>query len=233
MTSELIDYGAATTVSRAVETRRSLRAFLPTDVPMETVREIIARSARAPSGTNTQPWQVYVVKGETRTRLVDAVCHAFENEQGEHTAEHKYYPAKWFEPYQARRRKVGWDLYGLLGIKKGEHDKTFRQHRRNFTFFDAPVGLMFTTHRDLEIGSWLDYGMFIQNVMLLAREAGLHTCPQVAWADYHKVIRTVLPLTDEEQIVCGMSLGFADPEPIENTLVTERADVDDYTTFLE
>lgn len=233
MTSKYVDYSVAKTVTRAVETRRSLRAFLPTDVPMDTVREIIQTSSRAPSGTNTQPWQVYVVKGETRTKLVDAVCHAFESEQGEHTAEHKYYPAKWFEPYQARRRKVGWDLYGLLGIEKGEHDKTFKQHRRNFTFFDAPVGLMFTAHRDLEIGSWLDYGMFIQNIMLLAREAGLHTCPQVAWADYHKVIRGVLPLTDEEQIVCGMSLGFADPEPIENTLVTERADVNDYTTFMD
>jgi len=233
VSSKHVDYAKSPSVTHAVDTRRSLRAFLPTEVPTETIREIIATASRAPSGTNTQPWQVYVVTGQSRTKLVDAVCHAFENEQGEHKSEHKYYPDRWFEPYQARRRKVGWDLYGLLGIQKGEREKTFKQHRRNFTFFDAPVGLMFTIHRDLEIGSWLDYGMFIQNVMLLAREAGLHTCPQVAWADYHQIVRDVLSLSEDEQIVCGMSVGYADPEPIENTLVTERADVDDYTTFLD
>jgi len=171
--------------------------------------------------------------GATRQKVVDAVCTAFEDKDAPSDSEHMYYPAKWFEPYLARRRKVGWDLYGLLGIQKGEHEKTFRQHRRNFEFFDAPVGLMFTIHRDLKIGSWLDYGMFIQNIMLLAREAGLHTCPQAAWSNYHEAVRSALPISADEQIVCGMSLGYASPDAVENTLVTERADVEDYTTFLD
>lgn len=237
MTSRFVDYGRSETVTHAVETRRSLRAFKPDPVAVEVVQEIIQKAARAPSGTNTQPWQVYITVGDSHRKLKEVVCKAFEDQtgkqQGKYESEHQYYPARWFEPYQGRRRTVGWALYGLLGIEKGEREKTFRQHRRNFLFFDAPVGLMFTIHRDLEIGSWLDYGMFIQNVMLLAREAGLHTCPQVAWADYHSVIRDVLPMDESEQIVCGMTLGYADPDAIENTLVTERAELKDYVTVLE
>ncbi len=127
-----------------------------------------------------QPWQVYVLTGEIRQRVCDAVCHAFDHTPEKHDSEKRYYPKKWFEPFISRRRKVGWDLYGLLGIEKGDKEKMKKQHRRNFQFFDAPVGLIFTIHRDLETGSWLDYGMFLQNIMLLAREAGLHTCPQAA-----------------------------------------------------
>lgn len=227
-----IDYAVTETVSGAIETRRSLRAFLSDDVSDEVIKEILQKAGRAPSGTNMQPWQVYVVRGEARQKLCDAVCHAYDNERDQHDGEKRYYPKEWFEPYLARRRKVGWDLYGLLGIARGEHEKMHNQHRRNFVFFDAPVGMIFTIHRELETGSWLDYGMFLQNIMLLARESGLHTCPQAAWADYHRAVRKVLPVGDEEIVVCGMTIGYADESAVENTLVTERAKVDEFVSFL-
>ncbi|MGB5705333.1 MAG: nitroreductase [Arenicellales bacterium] len=128
---------------------------------------------------------------------------------------------------------MGWDLYGLLKIEKGDRQKTHEQHRRNFLFFGAPAGMIFTIHRQLATGSWLDYGMFLQNIMLLAREAGLHTCPQAAWADYHKVIRSVLPVSDDEIVVCGMAIGYADPGATVNTLVTERVGAKQFTLFLD
>ena len=230
---ELVSYTPSSSTSDAVKTRRSLRDFLPTEVSQSTIETLLESAARAPSGTNMQPWQVYVVRGATRDALCDAVCHAFDNEQGQHEGEERYYPQKWFEPYISRRRKVGWDLYGLLGIEKGDRDRMHAQHRRNFRFFDAPIGVIFTIHRDLAVGSWLDYGMFLQNIMLLAREAGLHTCPQAAWSDFHKPIRRVLPLPEHEIVVCGMAVGYANPEAVENSLVTERAELGDFTQFFD
>ena len=231
MGSHFINYDASASVSDAVNTRRSLRAFLPTAVDPDTVSSILQNAARAPSGTNIQPWNVYVVTGKTRDTLCTSVCEAFDSGDKKYQCEVTYYPDKWFEPYISRRRTVGWALYGLLGIKKGDREKTHAQHRRNFRLFDAPVGLFFTLHRDLATGSWLDYGMFLQNIMLLAREAGLHTCPQAAWADYHSILREHLAISSDEVVVCGMSLGYADPDAIENTLVTERESVDSFVRF--
>ena len=133
----------------------------------------------------------------------------------------------------ARRRKVGWDLYGLLDIEKGNKEKMHAQHGRNFLFFDAPVGLIFTIDRALQVGSWLDYGMFLENIMVAARGLGLHTCPQAAFANYHAIIREQLGISEDEVVVCGMSLGYADPDAIENTLVTEREPVEGFTTFFD
>ena len=228
-----VSYDTSESVSDAVATRRSLRSFLPTDIPQETITAILEKAARAPSGTNMQPWKAYVLTGRTHQRLCSSVCSAFDEQSGEYSGEVQYYPSHWFEPYLSRRRQVGWALYALLGIEKGDRARMQSQHRRNFQFFDAPVGLMFTIHRDLATGSWLDYGMYLQNIMLLAREQGLHTCPQAAWADYHAVIRKVLPLDDDEIVVCGMALGYADPQAIENSLVTERAAVEQSAVFLD
>ena len=228
----LVNYSASTSVSDAVCTRRSLRAFLPTEVESSVVLDILQKAARAPSGTNMQPWQTYLLTGTSRDNLCTAVCEVFNKEAGQHSGEVRYYPEKWFEPYLSRRRKVGWDLYNLLGIQKGEREKTHEQHRRNFVFFDAPVGLIFTIHRDLATGSWLDYGMYLQNIMVLAREAGLHTCPQAAWSDYHKVVRSELKLAEEEVVVCGMAIGYADPDAVENSLVTEREPVENFVTVM-
>ena len=228
-----INYDSSKLVSDAIRTRRSLRAFLPKDVPNSIIQSILETACRAPSSTNMQPWQVHVVRSDVKQRLCDAVCHAFDHEKDQHQGECKVYPERWFDPYISRRRKVGWDLYGLLNIGKSEREKMHVQHRRNFQFFDAPVGMIFTIHRELAIGSWLDYGMFLQNIMLLAREQGLHSCPQAAWTDFHQVIRKVLPVSADEIIVCGLALGYADESAIENSLLTERAEVADFVQFHE
>jgi len=216
-------------VDRAITTRRSVRGFLPRPVPRATVAEILAVASRAPSGTNTQPWKVRVLAGEAKDRLSRAVAAAYD--AGEAHPEFHYYPTKWFEPYLARRRKIGWDLYGLLGIGRGDKARMHAQHRRNFLFFDAPVGMIFTIDRDLELGSWLDYGMFLQNIMVAARARGLDTCPQAAWMEFPKTIAAGLRLPESEQVVCGMSLGYADPDPPESRLVTEREPVSGFARF--
>ena len=223
---------AARTVTDAVVTRRSLRAFTDQPVDEQVIKNILTTAARAPSGTNMQPWRVRVLTGESLKRVSDAVLKAYDADEP-YDAEEPYYPDKFFEPYLSRRRKVGWDLYSLLDIQKGDKEKMKAQHRRNFEFFSAPVAAIFTIHRDLNTGSWLDYGMFLQNVMLLAREAGLHTCPQAAFCGYHKSIRSALPLAAEEVVVCGMSIGYADFESIENTLETERAELSEFVDFYQ
>jgi LAO/AO transport system ATPase len=216
-------------VDRAIATRRSVRAFLPRPVPRATVAQILAVASRAPSGTNTQPWRVRVLAGAPKEQLERAVAAAFD--AGTTTREFDYYPTKWFEPYLARRRKIGWDLYGLLGIGRADKDRMHAQHRRNYLFFDAPVGLVFTIDRALELGSWLDYGMFLENVMIAARARGLDTCPQAAWMEFPRQIAATLALPENEQVVCGMALGYADPEAPENRLVTEREPVAGFAQF--
>ncbi|HYD57204.1 MAG TPA: nitroreductase [Burkholderiales bacterium] len=222
----------AETIEEALLSRRSLRAFRPDPVPRETIERILALASRAPSGTNVQPWKVHVVAGGVRDRLAQEM-HAGFLEHGEEGWQrtYAYYPTKWRDPYLARRRKLGWDLYGLLGIGKGEREKTKLQHARNFKFFDAPVALVFVIDDDLETGSWLDYGMFIQSVMLAARAFGLDTCPQAAIASAHEVLRRHLPIAPNEVVVCGMSLGFARGDAVENALVTEREPVGGFARF--
>ena len=220
-------------VDDAIVSRRSIRAFLPTPVAEDTVRAILRVASRAPSGTNTQPWKVHVLTGAARERLCAAVRAAYDDpaERARHEEEYHYYPSEWVSPYIERRRQVGWDLYGLLGIGKGDKDRMHEQHGRNFRFFDAPVGLIFTIARVMQQGSWLDYGMFLQNVMVAARARGLDTCPQAAFTQFHQVISASLSLGPQEMVVCGMALGHADPAAPENALVTARARVDEFTVF--
>lgn len=222
-------------VDAAITTRRSLRAFLPTPVPRASIEAILSVAARAPSGTNTQPWKVYVLTGEAKTSLSRKILAAFNDpaEREKHTEEYAYYPTDWKSPFIDRRRKVGWDLYGLLDIAKTDKARMHAQHGRNYDFFDAPVGLMFTIDRVLRQGSWLDYGMFLQSIMVAARGRGLDTCPQAAFMQFHRIISAHIGAPDNEQVVCGMSLGFADPSAVENTLVTEREPVSAFARFLE
>ena len=216
----------------AIRTRRSVRAFLPTPVDRETVEELLALAARAPSGTNIQPWKVRVVAGEVRDRLCRAILESLDRDgQAAHKREWNYYPVNWREPFLSRRRKIGWDMYGLLGIKKGDFEGTERQRRRNFEFFGAPVGFIFTLDEDLEIGSWLDLGIFLGTIMIAARGRGLDTCPQAAFADFHAVIRRSLGIPDNEIVICGMALGYADEGDPVNRLVTERAAPSEFATF--
>lgn len=216
-----------------IESRHSMRAFLAEAVPRATIEQILATAARAPSGTNTQPWHVHVLTGSARDRLVEKVCHAFDHEASEHQYEYAYYPAEFFEPYLSRRRKVGFALYGLLGIAKGDRAAMQVQHRRNYEFFGAPVGLMFSIDRRMGQGSWLDYGGFMQNVMLAARACGYDTCPQAAWIQFHRIVSAELGLPEHEQLVCGMALGRADPDAPANQLVSERAPLSEFVQFHE
>ena len=224
-----------TAVDAAITSRRSIRAFLPTSIPRETVEDLLRVASRAPSGTNIQPWQVHVLTGAALKRLSDRILaiHDDPAELARHEREYDYYPKAWTEPYLDRRRKVGWDLYRLLGIEKTDKARMHAQHGRNYRFFGAPVGLIFTLDRVLQIGSWLDYGMFLQNLMVAARARGLDTCPQAAFAQFHRVIAEELGLGPEQMVVCGMALGHADPAAVENTLVTERAPVSEFTRFYE
>ena len=219
------------TVDESITSRRSVRAFLPDAIPETTIREILDVAAWAPSGTNMQPWRVYVTTGETKQRVSRAILDSglrAEKARGEY----KYYPDKFFEPYYARRRAVGYALYGHLGIGKRDVDQMRTQHDRNFVFFDAPVGMIFTIDRRLNQGSWVDYGMFLQNIMVAARARGLHTCPQAAFAPYHRQIRPVLGIPDEEIVVCGMALGYEDASKPENNLRTDRVSLDEWAVFL-
>ena len=222
-------------VDHAIRTRQSIRAFLPTPVPRATIEEILAVAARAPSGTNTQPWKVTVLTGAARARLSAAIMAAYDDpeQRRRHTEEYAYYPTQWVEPYLGRRRKIGWDLYGLLGIGKTDKERMHAQHGRNYVFFDAPVGMIFTIDRVMEQGSWLDYGMFLENIMIAARARGLDTCPQAAFTQFHRLIKEQLGLADSEMVVCGMSLGYADMSRVENRLQTEREPVAAFARFVE
>lgn len=215
----------------AITSRRSVRKFLPDPVPRQTVEHLLDIAARAPSGSNIQPWKVRVLTGPALKRLVDAALKAHDTEADKHHYSYKYYPGEIPEPYISRRRAVGWGLYSLLGIARGEKEKMKAQHARNYAFFDAPVGLIFTIDTCLEQGSWLDYGMFIQNVMVAARGMGLDTCPQAAWVKFHAIVRDVLEIRQEEEIVCGMALGYEDTSAIENSLRTEREPASGFATF--
>lgn len=220
-------------VDAAITSRMSVRAFLPTPVERETIESILAVASRAPSGTNTQPWKVHVLTGASLDALAAKITAAYDDPAvaATHTEEYDYYPTEWRSPYIDRRRKVGWDLYGLLGIGKGDKPRMHAQHGRNYRFFDAPVGLMFTIDRVMRQGSWLDYGMFLQNIMVAARARGLHTCPQAAFTTFHTIVMDHIGASTDEMLVCGMSLGQADPDAIENTLVTEREPVAAFTVF--
>ena len=226
-------------VDRAIESRQSMREFLPAPVPRALIVHLLELASRAPSGTNTQPWKAYVLQGASKDSLCDKVCQAHdalrENPAlaAEYQEAYDYYPEKWVSPFIDRRRENGWGLYGLLGITKGDKDKMHAQHQRNYRFFDAPVGLMFTLDRVMGRGSLLDYGMFMQNLMVAARGHGLHTCPQAAWNGFANIILPHIGAGGQEMLVCGMSLGYADESARVNTYRTPRVSAAEFTTWLE
>ena len=229
----------ATTVEQAINTRMSARAFTTQPVPRELITQLLAQASRAPSGTNTQPWKVYVLQGKSRDTLVEKVCAAHDEVRAhpEKAADYRepydYYPEKWVSPFIDRRRENGWSLYGLLGITKADKDKMHAQHQGNYRFFDAPVGLMFTLDKVMGRGSLVDYGMFLQTLMLSARGMGLHTCPQAAWNGFGSIILPHIGAGDNEMLVCGMALGYADTSEIVNTFRTPREPVESFTQWLE
>lgn len=230
MNSEIVD--------AAITSRRSNRAFTSQVVSREVITDLLRVASRAPSGTNCQPWKVYVLQGASRDTLVAKVCAAHDALRAnpalaaEYREEYDYYPEKWVSPYIERRRENGWGLYGLLGIVKGEKDKMHAQHQRNYKFFDAPVGLMFTLDRVMGRGSLVDYGMFLQSIMVAARGRGLHTCPQAAWNGFSKIILPHIGAGADEMLVCGMALGYADESNVVNSFHTPRVPVEEFTHWL-
>ncbi|MFM2332654.1 MAG: hypothetical protein RIQ74_1486 [Pseudomonadota bacterium] len=225
-------------VDDAITSRHSVRAFLDTPVATQTIKDILTVASRAPSGTNTQPWKVYVVTGKKRAEMIDRVCTAqIELFQKPELAEQyqetfAYYPETWISPFIDRRRENGWGLYGLLGIQKGEKEKMAAQQLRNYQLFDAPVALCFTVNKAMGIGSKMDISMMIQNVMVAAKARGLDTCPQAAWNHFHPIVLDVLDAPEDEELVCTVALGYADPDHIVNSFITPREPVENFTVFL-
>ena len=220
-------------VSEAIIGRQSIRAFLP-DHPVsdEQIESLLNVAGRAPSGSNIQPWQVYVVRGERKARITEVCSNRFlSGDEGAY--EYHYYPKNWREPYIGRRRQTGFGLYGLLGVDRKDTGSVQNYRVQNYQFFGAPVGLFFTIDRDMEQGSWLDYGMFLQSFMLAAREAGLESCAQAAFCPYHDSVMPILDAPEGQMLVCGMSLGYADPDALVNTYRTGRLEARDYMTVLD
>ena len=226
-------------VDEAITSRHSVRAFLDTPVDVQTIKDILSVASRAPSGTNTQPWRVYVLTGNKRAEMIERVCAAqLELFQKPELAEQyketfAYYPENWISPFIDRRRANGWGLYGLLGIQKGEKEKMAAQQLRNFQLFDAPVGLFFTVNKAMGIGSKMDISMMIQNVMVAAKARGLDTCPQAAWNHFYPIVLDVLGAPDDEELICAIALGYADPNHIVNTFITPREPVENFTVFVD
>lgn len=226
-------------VDDAITARHSVRAFLDTPVATETIKDILNVAARAPSGTNTQPWKVYVVTGQKRAEMIERVCAAQQAlfQQPELVEQYQetfaYYPETWISPFIDRRRENGWGLYGLLGIQKGEKEKMAAQQLRNYQLFDAPVALYFTVNKAMGIGSKMDISMMIQNVMIAAKARGLDTCPQAAWNHFHPIVLEVLYAPEDEELVCTVALGYADPDHIVNSFITPREPVENFTVFLD
>ncbi len=199
-------------------------------MPRALVEELLALASRSPSGTNIQPWKVHVVAGELRKRLEAEVLAHRETRPPDDRAEFAR-TGKRKEPYIGRMRKLGKDMYSLIGIPKGDQAANWAQWGRNYKFFDAPVGLIFTIDKDLDAMSFVDLGMFMQSFMLAAKVRGLDTCAQGAWNNYWTVTRRVLNVPEDEHIVVGLSLGYADETAPVNTLVSEREPVESFATF--
>ena len=224
---------AAPDVFTAARSRRSTRAYKPDRVPLDILREIVELGGTAPSGSNIQPWHVHVLTGATLARVGTAIKRAFLTGETGHKRDYNYYTDPIREPYLARRRQCGWGLYSTLGIGRGDHEKSKAYRATNYDFFGAPAGLIFTIDRELERGSWLDYGMFVQTIMLGARARGLHTCAEAAIASYPDIVRRELNITPDHTVICGMAMGYADTGAIVNTFQPPRIAVDDYAVFLD
>ncbi|WP_366656835.1 nitroreductase [Fodinicurvata sp. EGI_FJ10296] len=217
-------------VHGAITSRRSVRGFTDAPVSADVVRRLLDVARHAPSGSNMQPWKAHVVTGAALSRLSNALMAA--HDSGEPAArEYDYYPQTWREPYLARRRKVGWQLYEQVGIARGDREASRRWHGRNYEFFGAPVGMIFSIDRDLGQGSLIDFGMFLQSLMIAARGEGLDTCPQAALANYPAILRDQLSIPEDELILCGLSLGHADPNAPANRFRAEREPVEAFARF--
>jgi nitroreductase len=232
ITDQCMTQDIAGNVIDAITSRRSVRAYLDRPVPRETLRELLRIAAQAPSGSNIQPWRVHVLTGPALDRLRGAMRQSF-LAGDPHEREYKYYTDPVLEPFRTRQRACGWGLYGLLGIARGDREKSRAYRATNYEFFGAPAGMVFTIDRQLELGSWLDYGMFLQSIMVAARGFGLHTCSEASIAEFPAIIRAQLGVPDDETVICGMALGYADPAAVINRFQPAREAVETFARFHE
>lgn len=213
-----------------IKQRKSVRAFLNKDVEIDKVKTILDTAKHAPSGVNMQPWRVAVVSGDKKKSIEIKIIEAFTNGEAEQM-QYNYYPIKWEDPYKSRRKDTGLLMYSTLNIKKEDKKKQFNQWLKNYSAFDAPVVLYFFIDNSLAKGSYLDYGMFLQSVMLTALELGLGTCTQAALAQYPDIVKKELQISDNKILLCGMALGYEDTDDIINSYRTPRIALDDFVTF--
>src|SRR5471030_960626 len=218
-------------VSEAINSRHSMPVFKPDPVSRQDVEWIIGNANRAASNGNLQPWKLYVTMGKARQRLSTAILKAMDDNDSGTWAEYSVYPKEFTEVYDKRRKLVGKQLYTLLGVPRGDAAGMLKQFRKNYDFFDAPVGMILCVEKRMGNGQWIDCGIFLDQLMLLAREKGLHTCPQAAFSRYQHVVRRELKVPDDQVVICGLALGYADPDVIPNSLITERAPIADFTTW--
>jgi len=218
-------------VSDAINSRRSMRVFKADPVAKADIEWIITTANRAASNGNLQPWKLYVTMGAARKRLSTAILSAMDANDHGPGAEYNVYPKEFTPVYDTRRKTVGKQLYTLLNVPRGDAAGMLKQFRKNYDFFDAPVGMILCVERRMEKGQWIDCGIFLDQLMLLAREKGLHTCPQAAFSRYQHVVRRELEIHDDQVVICGLALGYADPDAVPNNLITERAPIADFTTW--
>ncbi len=219
-------------IQDAIAGRRSIRAYLEKPVPRAVLETVLRTAGRAPSGTNVQPWHVYVLQGAKKVE-VSAELLRLHAAQAPAEREYNYYPEQWREPYLARRRACGFGLYKTVGIAKGDAERMRAQHALNWSFFGAPIALMFSVDSDMEKGSWLDCGMFIQSVMLAARNEGLATCPQAAFAYQAPTVKRIVGIPATQTLICGMALGYEDTSAVVNSFVTDREPLEKFVTWVD
>ena len=218
-------------VSEAVNSRRSMRVFKPDPVAKADIEWIIENANRSASNGNLQPWKLYVTMGAARKRLSSAILKAMDDGDNGPGAEYNVYPQEMTPVYDARRKLVGKQLYTLLGVPRGDAAGMLKQFRKNYEFFDAPVGMILSVEKRMGNGQWIDCGIFLDQLMLLAREKGLHTCPQAAFSRYQHVVRRELEIPEDQTVICGLALGYADPDVVPNSLITDRAPIQDFNTW--
>jgi nitroreductase len=218
-------------VSDAIQSRMSCRAFLDTPVPQETIRSMLETAKRAPSGGNLQPWKVHVLTGAPLRKFLALIREKHRDQpQGEGT-EYPVYPPNLKEPYRSRRYKCGEDLYATISVPREDKRRRLAQFARNYELFGAPVLMFFVIDRHMGVDQWADVGMFMQSIMLLAREQGMHTCAQEAWASWHRTVAEFIGLPPELMLFCGLALGFRDEAAPINRLRTERAALEEFAIF--
>lgn len=234
-----MDVKQADMVDHAIKSRKAIRAFLSTPVEPHLIKDILAIASCAPSGSNAQPWNIYVVTGKKRDEIIKKITDIqkkIDVDSGlaaQYQETFPYYPEKWCSPFLDRRRAMGWGLYGILNIEKGDKQAMAAQQLRNFQFFDAPVGLFFTVKKVMGIGAKMDIAMMLQNIMIAAKARGLDTCPQTAWNMFHNPVLHLLNAPEDEELVCALCLGYADLQHQVNHLENPRATVDSFATFLD